>query len=50
MTFEPAGVPVLCAHCHFQNVEPAGKNGEPLFVTEPAPEPGRQPCRMIVRK
>ncbi len=50
MTFQRPDFPVYCAHCYFQNISPAEAGGEPLFITEPAKEPGKGPCRLHLFK
>lgn len=50
MTFHRPDFPVYCIHCWFQNLSPAGESGEPLFITEPAENPGVEPCRIYLYK
>jgi hypothetical protein len=50
MTFNRPEFPVYCAHCYFQNIIPVEADGSPLFVTEPAEELGKTPCRVYLYK
>jgi hypothetical protein len=50
MTFGQTDFPVYCTHCYFQNSAPAGKDGEPIYITEAAKNVGKEPCKVIIRK
>ena len=50
MTFGRPDFPVYCAHCYFQNQFSVEPDGEPLFVTQPPENVGREPCRIYVYK
>jgi hypothetical protein len=50
MTFNQADFPVYCAHCYFQNHVPREPGDAPLFVTEPSPQLGEKPCRILIHK
>jgi hypothetical protein len=44
MTYGRKDFPVYCAHCYFQDALPLDWFGEPLWLTEPAQNLGKEPC------
>lgn len=50
MTYGRADHPVYCVHCSFQEILPIEWDGVPLFITEPAKELGKEPCRIYIYK
>jgi hypothetical protein len=50
MTLGQDDFPVYCCHCPFQDLIPMETSGQPIWVTEPSDQPGKEPCKFMLYK
>jgi hypothetical protein len=50
MTLGHEDFPVYCCHCSFQDLIPMEASGQPIWVTEPSSQPGKEPCKFMLYK